>query len=117
MRNLLTAIVLLFTFSSFTGDHTIQTATQQQLIIYDGCFEDGGITVIISYNPGLGQIVDVTVSGPSGSYAVISHSGNSSIYNVGSTLYTNGFIVYFDVPGSGTHTASTGSGELSSDCY
>ncbi len=115
MRNLLSAIVLLFTFSSFTGSHLAQTATHQKKIIYDGCFYDG-VTVIVSYNPGMGAIADVTVYGPSTSYSVISHSGNSSIYNVGSTLYANSFNVLYDVPGVGTRSASWG-GEMSSDCY
>lgn len=113
MRNLLTAIVLLFTFSSFSGAPS--SSSSKRLIIYNGCFESD-VTVIISYNPGLQQIVDVAVYGPTQSYAVTSYSPSSTVYNVGSTLYTTYFTVYFTVPGIGTRTASWG-GELSSDCY
>lgn len=116
MRNLLTAIVLLFTFSSFTGAPSIQSTQKLQRIIYDGCFTSGGVTVIVSYLPNRQEIVDVVVYGSNTSYAVDSYSPSSTIYNVGSTLYATYFTVYYIVPGSGTHAASW-SGELSSSCY
>lgn len=117
MRNLLIAIVLLFTVSSFTGDGTTGTSntTSFKRIVYSGCFDDGTILVTVSYLPNLQTITDVTVSTLNTGYAVTSYTPNSTITNVGSTLYANNFTVYFTIPGVGTSSASW-SGQLYEDC-
>lgn len=114
-RNLLAALLLLFTFSSFTHRTPASTASQQKLIVYTGCFNVTGVTVSVSYNPGTARIVGVSVYDASYSYPVTGRTGNSTIYNVGSTLYATGFDVYFTDPIVGPRIASW-DGELSTDC-
>ena len=111
LRNLLAALLLLFTFSSFSSH---QRATQQKLIVYSGCFNTG-VTVTVSYNPGTARIVGVSVQDAWTSYPVTGHSGNATIYNSGSTLYASGFNVYFTDPIVGPRVASW-DGELATDC-
>lgn len=114
-RNLLAALLLLFTFSSFTHRQPTSTVNQQKLIVYSGCFSITGVTVSVSYNPGTARIVGVSVSDASYSYPVTGHTGNSTIYNVSSTLYATGFDVYFTDPIVGPRIASW-DGELATDC-
>jgi len=111
LRNLLAALLLLFTFSSFSSH---QHSIQQKLIVYSGCFNTG-VTVTVSYNPSTARIVGVSVQDAQGSYPVTSYSANSTISNSGSTLYAAGFYVYFTDPIVGTRIASW-DGELATDC-
>jgi hypothetical protein len=114
MRKILTGLALLFVFSSFSAHEAPSVVTPGasntllKKIIYSGYFNDGSVTVGVDYNPGLGRIVSVHVSGPGSlSYYVISHSANSTISNSGSTLYASGFYVYYGIVGfPGTYIAS-----------